>query len=254
MTEQSQTSSASDLARVLESKLTGKFRASVVDNKDPKNLGRLKLKVPTVFQKKTTDWIQGAFPLGGNPNEALMMIPANGSHVLVEFIEGARNAPIWTAAYFPQRDTPVDPHDSFDGDQGNLHLLRTRKGIAVRLEDDGEEKQVISIAHPGGGELRIDEKGIVTIKDQSGAQVTLDPDSKIASLKGHGEGELKIAESATTLSHGSTSIELSSAGVTVTGTKVAVDILNEQRERVGANIVTSKGRAWYRREARFTQQ
>ncbi|AML51922.1 phage baseplate assembly protein V [Falsihalocynthiibacter arcticus] len=232
MTEQSTT--ANDMARVLQDKLIGKFRASVVDNNDPDNLGRLRLKVPTVYKQETSDWIQGAFPLGGNAKEALMMIPANGSHVLVEFIEGALNSPIWTATYFPQRTTPVKPHETFDGDQGGLHLLRTRKGIVVRLEDDGEDKQVIAVTHPGGGELRIDTDGLITIKDQGKAQVTLDPDTKVVSIKGHADGELKIEKTATTLSHGSTKIELSAAGVTVTGTKVALD---------GDSVTLGKGAA-----------
>ncbi len=46
--------------------------------------------------------MEGAFPLGGNSKEAAIFVPAIGAHVLVEFIEGDRSSPIWTATYYPR--------------------------------------------------------------------------------------------------------------------------------------------------------
>lgn len=228
------TATLTDLAKRAERSLTGKFRATVEDNNDPEKRGRLKLKIPSVFNQEVTDWVPGAFALGGIATEALMMIPANKSHVLVEFIEGDRSSPIWTATYFPQKGAAVAPPEEFDLQQGQLHLLRTRKGIMVRLEDDGESNQVIVIAHPGGGEARIDKDGIVTLKDQGGAGLTLDPQAKVASLKGHGDGVLTIEDGKTSLSHGSTKIELGPSGITATAPQVALD---------GDSVTLGKGAA-----------
>jgi hypothetical protein len=210
-----------DLAKRAERSLFGRYRAKVVDNADPKKRGRLKLTIPSVFGTQPTDWVPGAFPLA-SPAEAWLVVPEIGSHVLAEFVEGDRSAPIWTAAYLPEASDPTADHDL---DQGTMHLIRSRSGVAVRIEDDGDQNFVIAVIHPGGGELRIDAEGIVTVKDEGGAQITMDPTANVTEVKGHGSqgGSLRMEDTKTVLAHGSVSIELGAGGITATGPTTTLD-------------------------------
>lgn len=215
--------SVTEVMKRQQNSLFGKYRAVVESNRDPEHRGRLQLTIPSVFQDQVTGWVPGAFALGGNGDELAIAIPAEKSHVLVEFIEGDRSSPIWTASYFPTESGTARPNAGFDLEQGNLHMLRSRKGVALRIEDDGESRQVFVLHHPSGAEIRIDEKGIVTLTDKSGSALTLDPEGKVARLNGPGGGELVIDQDKTRLSHGTSSLELSSAGATLTGTSLALD-------------------------------
>jgi uncharacterized protein involved in type VI secretion and phage assembly len=230
------TQTVTELAKRAERQLHGKYRATVYQNDDPERRGRLRLLIPSIFRKEPTDWVQGAFPIASASKEAFIMVPEEKSHVLVEFIEGDRSAPVWTAAYYPDKPQKVDVPTDFDLKQGTMHLLRTRSGIAVRMEDDGDKTQVLVIAHPGGGEVRIDKDGITTIKDQGGAMVQMDPKAKVTKVKGHGDngGLLNMTEQMTTLGHGSVKIELSSSGITATAPLVALD---------GDSVTLGKGAA-----------
>lgn len=215
------TSTITDLAKRVERSLFGKYRAKVVDNQDPDRRGRLKLAIPSVFGVQATDWVPGAFPLA-SAAEALFVIPETGSHVLAEFVEGDRSQPIWTACYLPNATPPTDDYDVA---QDGLHLLRTRGGIVVRLEDDGADAQVVVIRHPGGGELRIDAEGIISVTDEGGASVTLDPVGNVTELKGHGSngGVLRMNGDQTMLGHGSVSLTLDPSGVTIDAPMVKLD-------------------------------
>lgn len=227
-----QIATVTDLLRRSQSTLSGKYRGVVADNKDPEKRGRLKLKVASVFgAAMTTDWVIGAFPFGGNSAEAAMFIPKIGSHVLVEFIEGDRSSPIWTACYFPA-DAAADngrPPEAFDLEQGGLHLLRTETGVELRLEDnrkgesDGGEQRFV-VRHPRGAEIVIDPKGVITIVDREGATLLLDPENKIVRLTGHGAGAIEMLDDKLTIKHGdSVSIVLDSSGIVLNGGALKLD-------------------------------
>jgi uncharacterized protein involved in type VI secretion and phage assembly len=210
-----------DLARRSE-RLFGKYRAIVSDNKDPQRRGRLQLIIPSVFGAEPhAEWVQGAFALGGHPQEAAFLIPAIDSHILVEFIEGDKNAPVWTASYFPQPTrADVAVSEGFDLEQGQLQYLRTRSGIEVRLEDDGADHQMIVVTHPKGAELRVDAEGIVSLQDGKAAKITLDPVGDVASFTGYGDGALTMEKDKTVLQHGSVSVELAAGKVSINADSV----------------------------------
>ncbi len=229
------TGTVTDLARRVEGKLWGKYRATVTSNQDPDKRGRLRLKVPTVFRDQETDWVPGAFALGGNGVEAAIAIPATGSQVLVEFIEGDRSAPIWTATYWDKKIGGDRVHEGFDLPQGDLHWLRTRGGIELRLEDNGQDKgQSLILRHPSGAEIAIDTQGVMTLRDAAsdGAEVVLDPGAGLLRLKGHDGQEILMENNELTLKVGSASIKLSSSGITLAAPEVKLD---------GDSVTTGKG-------------
>ncbi len=231
MPQDSDIGTVAALLKAQHDRFYGKYRGVVMDNKDPRRRGRLLVMVPSVLGPDVHKWAPGQFPLGGNASEAAIFVPAIGSQVLVEFIEGSPQAPVWSGVYYP--DEAEDggdfaPPADFDRDSGTLHLIRTEQGIAIRLEDDRKApddggRQRLVLRHPRGGEIVIDPDGVITLTDHEGAVLMLDPDQKIVRLTDHGKGRLEMTDSAVTLALDAVKIELTASGVTVTGGTIALD-------------------------------
>jgi hypothetical protein len=226
-----QVATVTDLLKRSQGQLFGKYRGLVIDHVDPDKRGRLKLQIPSVFGTETTDWVIGAFPFGGSSNEGMIFIPAVGSHVLVEFIEGDKSSPVWTATYYPadgSQDNKGVPPESFDQDQGLLHAITTEMGLELRMEDnrldgEGDRNQQFIVKHPLGSEIMINKEGVITLIDAGGAEVMLDPENNILRVKGHGDGILEMVDDALKLNHGSSGIEITSSGVTITAADIKLD-------------------------------
>lgn len=80
-------------------KYTGKYRGVVVNNVDPKNMGRLMVKVPDVSNFQLSSWAMPCVPIGGIQN-GMYVIPAINSGVWVEFEQGDPDYPIWVGYYW----------------------------------------------------------------------------------------------------------------------------------------------------------
>ncbi len=243
MTDREQTGVIAQVVKKQEGQFLGKYKGKVIDNADERNRGRLLVEVPTVLGMGKPKWAPGLFPIGGNNTEASIFVPAIGSQVIVEFVEGAANSPIWTGTYFPDdaaEDGPFVPPETFDKDPSLLHLIRTAQGIELRLEDNRKEgdeaEQQIILRHPKETDFVIDKTGAVTISDREGGEVLLDPENKLLRLDSHGNGKIEITESGLTIEHGSTKIELNSSGVTVEGTTVE---LKSSDVKLGSQAVSS---------------
>ena len=77
------------LAERVEQRYYGKYRGFVVDNKDPAQLGRLRLRVPSVLGTDVvTGWASACVPFGGAADQGFLFIPDPGAGVWVEFEEG----------------------------------------------------------------------------------------------------------------------------------------------------------------------
>lgn len=79
-------------------KFWGKYRATVLNNIDPENRGRLQLTIPDVLGLVPSTWAECCAPFSGMPGAAAGMfaVPAIGAAVWVEFEQGNPNRPIWT--------------------------------------------------------------------------------------------------------------------------------------------------------------
>src|SRR4051794_23185389 len=139
------------LVEKVENRFFGKYRGIVVDNRDPKKLGRLRLRVPSVLGPDVvTGWAQPSAPYGGGADQGVLFIPEVGAGVWTEFEEGDLEFPIWTGTFWSQPHGASEipkPNRSTDGSEDSTvqdpptsKIIKTGKGHTLQLEDaDGSE-------------------------------------------------------------------------------------------------------------------
>jgi hypothetical protein len=77
----------------------GKYRGTVTNNVDPKQLGCIQVSVPAVLGLGTLSWAYPCVPFAG-PNAGFYAIPLVGANVWVEFEGGDPDHPIWTGGFW----------------------------------------------------------------------------------------------------------------------------------------------------------
>lgn len=77
----------------------GKYRATVLDNIDPLQIGRLMVQVPDVSNVIPSTWAMPCVPFAGLQS-GFYAVPAIGSGVWVEFEHGDPDYPIWVGCFW----------------------------------------------------------------------------------------------------------------------------------------------------------
>lgn len=143
-----------------ESKYWGKYRGFVVDRDDPEQLGRLKVRVPSVLGDAVTGWAWPSLPYAG-AGLGFFFLPEVGDIVWVEFIEGELEHPVWTGGSWASPGGTAETPEEAKASYGDAKVIRTKSGHVITLEDkEGSES--------------------ITIKDKSGSTITLKPDGTIS--------------------------------------------------------------------------
>jgi uncharacterized protein involved in type VI secretion and phage assembly len=133
----------------------GKHRGLVTNNEDPKNLGRIRARVPEVLGDVETGWALPAAPYSGN-QAGLYTVPASGAGVWIEFEAGDVSRPIWTGCWWSNDQLPKN--ESGTSATPPLKILQSEEGMLVALDDDAK---TITLSDSSGGNL-------MTIKVQDG--------------------------------------------------------------------------------------
>ena len=175
-----------DLVQKIEQRFYGKYRGLVVDNADPEQLGRLKLRVPSVLGNDVvTGWAMPCVPYGGAADQGFLFIPEKDAGVWVEFEEGDLEFPIWVGAFWskPGGDSELPKSNEADGtEQGSVQdpptrkIIKTKKGHTIQFEDkDGEE--MITIKEAKNGNVITMDKDGVKITDTKGNFIEMKKDA-----------------------------------------------------------------------------
>jgi uncharacterized protein involved in type VI secretion and phage assembly len=182
------------LARFIErgeSKYWGKYRGFVHDRNDEQQLGRLRLRVPSLLGDAITGWAWPALPYAGN-NLGLFFVPQVDDLVWVEFVEGELEHPLWSGggwgnpggtSEIPEDAKPNYPDTQvlrtkshhviiFDDKEGSEQIvIRDKAGSTITLKHDGTisistKKDIELIANDGSGDIVIKaNKVTVTVAD-----------------------------------------------------------------------------------------
>jgi uncharacterized protein involved in type VI secretion and phage assembly len=141
----------------------GKYRGFVVDRGDPEQLGRLRVRVPSLLADTLPGWAWPVTPYGGN-GVGLFALPKRDDIVWVEFMEGELAHPLWSGCAWAKPGGRSElPPEALDGYPDTV-VLRTASGHTVRLSDvDGHER--ITVRAAGGCEVVLDGRADrVTVK------------------------------------------------------------------------------------------
>jgi uncharacterized protein involved in type VI secretion and phage assembly len=157
----------------VENKYYGKYRGTVVNNKDKKKLGRMIVTVPDLLKNKETGWAFPCFPYGGIKDTGFFAVPEEGSNVWVEFEGGDLSYPIWTGTWLSEpsgtTETPVEAQST----EPNVKVLKTKSGHKIEMHDkEGDEK--IVIANKDGSIIKMDSQGTEISSNGGSSLIKLD--------------------------------------------------------------------------------
>lgn len=163
-----------------DGKFYGEYRAKVIDNKDPKMLGRIKVECPSVYGEGIeSPWCFGKFPTAGK-NHGFFMIPSIGDYVWITFEKGSSDYPVWN---------------------GSPYTTEISQRIK-KLSNGKERKQpnIVAIISPAGHQIVLDEDPVnstVTIQHKSGSKIVMNANGSISLIPSNGSvsiaGSLSIS-------------------------------------------------------------
>lgn len=82
-----------------DQKFLGKYRATVMNNVDPLQIGRIQVIVPDVSNIMLSSWAMPCVPVAGI-QMGVFTVPVIGSGVWVEFEHGDPDYPIWVGGFW----------------------------------------------------------------------------------------------------------------------------------------------------------
>jgi Uncharacterized protein conserved in bacteria len=172
------------LVEKVERRFYGKYRGLVVDNEDPANLGRLRLKVPSVLGNEVvTGWALPCAPYGGAADQGFLFIPDREAGVWVEFEEGDLEFPIWVGTFWskPDHENELPKPNKADGsEEDNIQdpltrkILKTRKGHTIQFEDKNGEEMITIVEAVHEHVITMNKDGIKILDGANGNKIKMD--------------------------------------------------------------------------------
>jgi uncharacterized protein involved in type VI secretion and phage assembly len=162
----------------------------VTDNKDPKNLGRVKVKFPTLAEKENSNWAR-VVAIGAGKSRGFDCLPEINDEVLVAFEQGDIHRPYVIGGVWNGKDAPPNPAANDVGPKGvRLRTFQTRVGHKIQFveEDKGpRSKKGVYIETAGGHKLSInDSQRLVEIVTKGGQTLRLDDKKRSITLDAKG--------------------------------------------------------------------
>ena len=144
--------------------------AIVKDNKDPDQLGRVRVNFFWQEPDQLTPWIRTVTPYSGG-ERGFYFIPEIEDEVLVGFESGNAERPFVMGSLYNGVDLP---HNGWPNNKNSFKGIVTRSNL--RLEFD-EEKMVTTIDTPGGNKIVVsDDEESILLSDQNMNKVEMSPD------------------------------------------------------------------------------
>jgi uncharacterized protein involved in type VI secretion and phage assembly len=144
-------------------KCWGKHLGRVVDRNDPLQLGRLKLRVPSVLADATTGWAWPVTPYAG-AGIGFFFVPRVEDVVWVEFFEGDLSHPIWSGCAWTRPEERSEIPREAKQHYPDQCVIKTPSGITIILSDaPGRER--------------------VTIRAANGCEIVMDPNANTVTVR-----------------------------------------------------------------------
>jgi phage protein D len=150
----------------------------VTNTKDPKGLGRVKVKFPWLADTEESTWARVARPQG------LFCLPEINDEVLVAFEHGNIHYPYVLGTLWNGRDKPPTQNGGMVGSDGkvNQRIICSRSGHEIILDDSSGKEKIIVRDKTRGNQIVIDSaRNAMSIKAKG--KLSLEADGEI-SIKG----------------------------------------------------------------------
>jgi uncharacterized protein involved in type VI secretion and phage assembly len=148
----------------------GKYRGRVVNNIDPKNLGRVQAVVPDVLGPTLSPWALPAL-LSVGAQSGTFVVPPVGAGVWIEFEQGDLDYPIWAGGFWDcAADVPVQARASAPGFQN--FVVETPGKNTLQLID-GPAGGTIMLKTAGGASITTSDAGGIMISDGQGGTIVI---------------------------------------------------------------------------------
>lgn len=141
----------------------GKYRGIVTENQDPKNLGRIKARVPEVLGDVETGWALPCAPYAGD-GSGVYTVPGPGAGVWIEFEAGDVSRPIWSGCWWGEGQLPNQATPA-------IKVIKTASGHTITLDDTGGGEKV-EITDKNGAKIVMDQSGIEVSKGSQKVKLT----------------------------------------------------------------------------------
>ena len=218
----------------------------VTNNKDDKNLGRVKVKYPWLSDNDESFWARVVSPMGG-PTRGFYFLPEVDDEVLVAFEHGDIRRPYVLGALWNGVDAPVEGNDAaVEGGKVIHRIIKTRIGHTILL-DDKDDKGEMKMTTKSGHFLTLNDRDEnVTAQTKDGHKVLLDDQNgKIVVVDKTGGNKMTIQSSDNSITiecvgdfsvkaTGRVNIE-GQAGVTVT-TPAQMSIHSDTQMKIDAGV------------------
>lgn len=168
----------------------------VTDNVDPDNIGRVKVKFPTLSNEHTSYWAR-VISVGAGANRGIEFIPEVNDEVVVIFENGdVNNAYVVGGLWNGQDAPPVPSNTAVKSGKVVKRVIKSRSGHIVTLDDTDGSEQIIVQDKAGNiiklesssNKLTIDVKGDGMIK--TGGNLTIEAVGNLT-IKATGSAEVK---------------------------------------------------------------
>lgn len=159
----------------------------VTNNKDPDELGRVRVKFPWLSATEESAWARIAAPAAGG-GRGMLYLPEVDDEVLVGFEHGDIHRPFILGALWNGQDRPpVAAAQAVGGDgKVNKRVIQSRSGHTITLDDTAGAEQITIVDKSGqnkivvrspDGSVRIEGQGDLTISAQG--NLTLQAQGKL---------------------------------------------------------------------------
>lgn len=169
----------------------GKYRAQVVDVKDPEERGRIRVLCPKVLGNAKSAWCDVCVPVASD-NEGDFCLPKVGEFVWVEFEEGNPNRPIYLGGWYsksksPQTDYKTAPDEriiSFKGNKISMKENQCKVSISKESVELSITNAQISLNFKNKAKITLQSSNIVVEFNGVSCSLTADSLTKLKTLIG----------------------------------------------------------------------
>jgi len=201
----------------LVGKVIGVAIGIVTNNKDPDDLGRVRVKFPWFSEEDESQWARVATLMGGK-DRGTLFLPEVDDEVLVAFEQGDMQRPYIIGALWNGVDTP--PKEFANDGKNNLRLIKSRSGHLIKLDDTEGSEKIEVIDKDGKNSIVIDTK-------ENTITITADKDIVLKAPQGKislSSKEIEVTSTAATKVEAGSEMTLqASAAMTVKGATVDIN-------------------------------